>query len=117
EFFIQPCKQIIDQRKRDPDGAKRNDLVQLMMDSFVYEHELTDSNYDKLTASIEDTDGKTDGKMDDETDGMIQINHFLLLSEKSNYTGKRSAPDSRSKQLKRLTENEIIAQCFLFFVA
>src|SRR5690625_3197442 len=60
EFIVQLCKQIVDQRKRDPDGAKRHDLVQLMMDSFVYEHELTDSNYDKLTVSLEETDGKTD---------------------------------------------------------
>lgn len=35
-------------------GAKRNDLVQLMIDAFVYETDLENTNYEKLTATAED---------------------------------------------------------------
>ena len=54
-FFRDISRAVIKQRKQLGNGtAKRNDLVQLMMDAFVYENELQDTNYNKLTASAED---------------------------------------------------------------
>ena len=44
-FFIELSREIIKQRRRQT-GAKRNDLVQLMMDAFVYDEDL--KGFDKL---------------------------------------------------------------------
>ena len=56
DFFVDFCREIISQRKQlvnDGGDGKRNDLVQLLMDAFVYEDELEGSNYDSLAASVE----------------------------------------------------------------
>ena len=53
-FFRDLTKSVVDQRKKDSKtGMKRNDLVQLLMDSFVYETDLDNTNYDKLTATAD----------------------------------------------------------------
>lgn len=49
EFYIQLCRQMVQQRKNSQ--SKRNDFIQMLMDSFVYESDLTGQNYDKLTAT------------------------------------------------------------------
>lgn len=54
DFFVNLSKAIIKQRKSESgNGRKRTDLVQLLMDSFVYESELEGDNYDKLTATAD----------------------------------------------------------------
>ncbi|XP_017492981.1 PREDICTED: cytochrome P450 3A9-like, partial [Rhagoletis zephyria] len=84
-FFIDLSREIIKQRRRQT-GAKRNDLVQLMMDAFVYDEDL--KGFDKLETTEDHDHEKT--------------------VEKEHKTGsiKRS-----------LSENEIIAQCIIFFLA
>lgn len=56
-FFINLAKEIVKQRKADKSSGKtatkRNDLVQLLMDAYVYESDLKDNNYEKLTASAD----------------------------------------------------------------
>lgn len=52
-FFINLAKEIVKQRKSGKQSAKRNDLVQLLMDAYVYESDLKGDNYEKLTASVD----------------------------------------------------------------
>lgn len=54
-FFKNLTQTIVEQRKGSSGtgSQKRNDLVQLLIDSFVYEDELKGGGYDKLTASME----------------------------------------------------------------
>lgn len=54
-FFHELAKQIIKQRRANPKD-KRNDFVQLLMDASLSEAELSNSNFDNLTASA-DKDG------------------------------------------------------------
>lgn len=52
QFFVDLSKAIIRQRQTEKDNKiKRTDLVQLMLDAFIYEDELQEKNYDKLTAT------------------------------------------------------------------
>ena len=57
EFFVNLCKSVIQDRKEQANAAaatKRNDLLQLLMDAFVYEKELKNmTNFDQLTVDIE----------------------------------------------------------------
>lgn len=52
-FFINLAKEIVKQRKTGGQSVKRNDLVQLLMDAYVYESDLKGDNYEKLTASAD----------------------------------------------------------------
>ena len=51
QFFVDLTSKIVEQRMANP-LKKRNDLIQLMVDSFTYEEDLKSNNYDTLTASI-----------------------------------------------------------------
>ena len=54
QYFIDLTRQILRQRKveeEENEKVKRNDFVQLMVDSFVYDQDLADQDYDKLTAT------------------------------------------------------------------
>lgn len=86
-FFIELSREIVNQRKKQAGSKnKRNDLVQLMMDAFVYDEDL--KGFDKLEATEEN-------------------DHENVEHEKKNET-----PSSGS--IKRtLSENEIIAQCIM----
>lgn len=58
DFATRLMKEIIRQRKSisgkgDKDKVKHTDLVQLLMDAYVYENELNNCNYDSLAASME----------------------------------------------------------------
>src|SRR5699024_7670722 len=50
-FFRDLTREIV--RKRKEGVVKRNDLVQLMIDAYVYENELNETTYDKLTADMD----------------------------------------------------------------
>lgn len=55
-FFRDLSRAILKQRKEEAKGLSkknRTDIVQLMIDAFVYEDSLKDTNYQKLTASEE----------------------------------------------------------------
>jgi len=54
-FFRDLGRQVVKQRKENK--LKRNDLIQLLVDANVTEHELKDGDYNKLTADFEG-DGK-----------------------------------------------------------
>ncbi|KAJ6223024.1 hypothetical protein RDWZM_001569 [Blomia tropicalis] len=84
QYFIDLLSEILSQRKK---SVSRDDLVQLMIDSYVDEKDLSNNNYDHLVASSE-------------------------LHEKTEIH-----QDSSIKTKKKLTDNEIIAQCILFFTA
>lgn len=90
QFFIDLSREIVRQRKsqmHDKNFKKPNDLVQLLVEAFVYEEDLKKINYDHLTA--------TDGVEVEET---------------------KTEHNSTSVK-KTLSESEIIAQCIIFFVA
>ena len=62
-YFRNLTQTIVEQRKSlassTSNGSskvvqKRNDLVQLLIDSYVYEDELKGGGYDKLTATMEE---------------------------------------------------------------
>lgn len=59
DFFTNVSKEIIKQR-RAGDGKKRNDLVQLLIDAFVYESDLKTKNYEKLAATADNGKGLLD---------------------------------------------------------
>ncbi|XP_017462841.1 PREDICTED: cytochrome P450 3A12-like, partial [Rhagoletis zephyria] len=95
-FFRDLARAIIKQRKEAKlaNGGKnkqRSDIVQLMIDAYVYEDSLRDTSYAKLTASAENDD------------------HHEAEPQKST--------NNSTSSKKRLTENEIIAQCILVFAA
>jgi len=91
-FFRDLGKSVVQQRKAN-NAQKRNDLVQLLVDAYVSESDLKNSDYNKLTADFEG---------DDETE----------------HNGEESkTSSSHSKVVKTLDDNEIIAQCILFFIA
>ena len=50
EFFVNLSKEIVRQRKTQK--SKRNDLVQLMMDAYVDEKELNNTDYQHLSSSM-----------------------------------------------------------------
>ena len=50
-FFADLSKAIVNQRQSQ--SGKRNDLVQLMMDAFVYDNDLQNTDYSKLTATAD----------------------------------------------------------------
>lgn len=54
-FFIDLSREVIRQRKEGvvKKSHKQTDLVQLLIDAFVYEDDLKDGNYDKLTATAD----------------------------------------------------------------
>ncbi|KAJ6223022.1 hypothetical protein RDWZM_001567 [Blomia tropicalis] len=92
-FFVNLSRTIIHQRKNGKN--KRNDLIQLLMDSFVYENQLKGNNYESLTASADHD-----------------------MKEAENVPVENTNPSSNNTSDKRtLTENEIIAQCIIFFIA
>ncbi|KAH9402684.1 hypothetical protein TYRP_015432, partial [Tyrophagus putrescentiae] len=100
-FFTMPkwinsfVGEIIRQRKsQNSDGntkVKYNDLVQLLMDAYVYENELDNSNFDNLAASME--------------------------NDKNEEKQSAFGPQSSNKAKATLTEDEIVAQAILFFIA
>ena len=55
-FFANLTRTIVQQRKQQKSPV-RNDLVQLLIDAFVYENELENTSYKKLAADM-DQDGK-----------------------------------------------------------
>ena len=52
EFFVNLAKEIVRQRKIQK--SKRNDLVQLMMDAYVDEKDLNNTDYQHLSATMND---------------------------------------------------------------
>ena len=56
QFMVDLTTQMVEQRKSNPE-KKYNDLIQLLIDSFTYEEDLANKNYDLLAASI-DNDGR-----------------------------------------------------------
>ncbi|XP_017491557.1 PREDICTED: cytochrome P450 3A19-like [Rhagoletis zephyria] len=98
-FFINLAKEIVKQRKADKSGGKaatkRNDLVQLLMDAYVYESDLKDNNYEKLTASADHDE--------------VEAKETITVN------GNGQAPNNSVKRT--LDEKEIIAQCLIFFIA
>lgn len=95
DFATRLMKEIIRQRKsQNSDGntkVKYNDLVQLLMDAYVYENELDNSNFDNLAASME--------------------------NDKNEEKQSAFGPQSSNKAKATLTEDEIVAQAILFFIA
>ena len=97
-FFKELVKSVINHRREDikEHEKKRNDLVQLLIDAYVYENEFEEliykNDYDKLTATADN------------------IHHHISSEFKIPNTVK-------AYNKKTLTENEIIAQCIIFFVA
>ncbi|KAJ6221922.1 hypothetical protein RDWZM_000467 [Blomia tropicalis] len=92
EFFVKLCRKIIQTRRRNKESQtnarKRTDLLQLMMDSFVYDKDLKATNYHRLGVDM-DRDGS------------------LNEIGQTDFERKRQT----------LTEDEIVAQCMIFFVA
>lgn len=55
EFMLDLTRNIVRTRKANPEAAKRNDLVQLLLNASVDEKEMTNLDYGKLTASMDET--------------------------------------------------------------
>lgn len=91
DYFINLTKQILQQRKlEEGTSTKRNDFVQLMVDSFVYDDALQNTDYSKLTASA---------------------------NEDFSETKSLETSDSFQPTKHKLSEDDIIAQSILFFAA
>ena len=113
DFFVKLSREVIKQRKEGGTKVKRNDLVQLLIDSFVFEEDLHKSNDGKLTASADH--------------GKLYFYYFLQTQKNITFLYLKIVelePEVKSVQngvkgsIKRtLTENEIIAQCIIFFIA
>lgn len=91
-FFVDLSREIVRQRRKNlliagQNTAKRNDLVQLLIDAFAYEEEA--HNYEKFIAN--------------ETD--------------QPESSSSSKVNSKSGKKQSLSEEEIIAQCIIFFTA
>lgn len=55
DYFANLTRTIVQERRKT--NTKRNDLVQLLMDAYVYENDLHNTSFDSLTANI-DKEGK-----------------------------------------------------------
>ncbi|KAI2810612.1 hypothetical protein BLOT_001775 [Blomia tropicalis] len=91
KFFIDLTSKIIEDRKSKP-NVKGNDFIQLMIDAYAYEDDLKTSNYDSLTAT-----------MDEE-----------ISSQSMNEPNVSTTTD---RTIKKMNHSEIIGQCFVFFIA
>ncbi len=82
-YFRNLTQTIVEQRKSGKSNGngnvvqkKRNDLVQLLIDSYVYEDELKGGGYDKLTATMEE------GELDKKVMMAFELNLFLYYQQK-----------------------------------
>ncbi|XP_017462380.1 PREDICTED: probable cytochrome P450 6a14, partial [Rhagoletis zephyria] len=90
DYFAKLTKSILKQRRES--SGKRGDLVQLLMDAYVYENDLKNASYENLTANTE--------------------------QEESTEEALKGVTGQSSNKVKRtLTENELISQLIVFFVA
>ncbi|XP_017463212.1 PREDICTED: probable cytochrome P450 6a14, partial [Rhagoletis zephyria] len=90
DYFAKLTKSILKQRRES--SGKRGDLVQLLMDAYVYENDLKNATYENLTANTE--------------------------QEESTEEAPKGSTGQGSNKVKRtLTENELISQLIVFFVA
>lgn len=120
-YFRNLTQTIVEQRKSGKSNGsskvvvqnKRNDLVQLLIDSYVYEDELKGGGYDKLTATMEE------GELDKKVMMAFELNLFFVLSTETNTSAPSESNGNAEKNNNKKTLNdlEIIAQCMIFFVA
>ncbi|KAH9405750.1 Cytochrome P450 3A4, partial [Tyrophagus putrescentiae] len=87
EFFGNLTREMLKQRKESK--VKRNDFIQLLLDSEVDEQQINSVNYDKLTIDNDQPDQQS-----------IDAKNVSLSSSKK----------------KTLSEVEIVAQCILFLI-
>ena len=106
KFFVDVSKTMVDR------GGEGENLVKLLKEANISEEELKNMNYNKLTANS--------GKYFQYCLCFIQnFKHFLYLDvekvDKADAAGSQQS--LASKESKHLTNDEIIAQCILFFIA
>ncbi|XP_030586625.1 thromboxane-A synthase-like isoform X2 [Archocentrus centrarchus] len=103
-FFINSIQKIIKQREEQPPEQRRRDFLQLMLDARATKESVSLEHFD--------TSNNDDNEIDHRNQqtqplGLIQGNHYPHLQESS----------VRRPQKKILSDDEIVGQAFVFFLA
>lgn len=104
DFLCDLSRQIVKMRIENPD-IKRNDLVQLLLNSSVDKKTLEKKNYDHLAASMDNGESVCVIKC------LHDGNSLNFVDETSHEAAGKTAGAVK------LTDDEVIAQCIIFFIA
>lgn len=105
-FIGQMSHEVVKQRRTT--GVRRNDFIDLLVNASVSEEELKSDDYDKFTAN-DDKDGKQ---------RLMSLKFtFLFFYFLDKISEDSQAKPSHSKLAKKLDDEEVLAQCMIFFVS
>lgn len=102
QFFVDVSQHILEQRRSAGSSGHRHDLVQLLMDATVDQRDLEQVNYERMTVGDEEESEEEENNNRDKK----------KMAEQSVSTTKEE-----TNQKRKLTDNEIIANCVFFFVS
>lgn len=94
QYFIDLTRHIVSSRQSGATAA-RHDLVQLLKDASVYQEDLDTMNYERMTVGEESEDRLA----------------------KNTEQVKVTSAERNEKTKRKLTDNEIIANCIVFMIA